>query len=80
MKVKIFSAPSWCAPCKTYKPTYEKLQEQYPDDVAIYDADDEEAREEMARLGVRGIPTTVYGEEKKVGIMSEQELTKIIES
>ena len=79
MKIKIFSAPAWCGPCKTYKPTYEKLQEKYPDDIVIYDADDKEAQEEMMHLGIRGIPTTVFGDEKKVGIMSEQELINIIE-
>jgi thioredoxin len=54
-----FWAP-WCGPCKTMKPIFERVSEEYRSDnseVQLYTLNVEENKEFAAELGIRAIPT-----------------------
>ena len=64
-----FWAP-WCGPCKTMKPIFEKVSEEYRDnnsEIQLYTLNVEENKEFAAELGIRAIPTvkTFSGGEQK---------------
>ena len=47
---------SWCGPCRTFGPIYEKVSEQHPD--IVFGKVDTEAEQELAaQFGIRSIPT-----------------------
>ena len=47
---------SWCGPCKSFAPVFEKSSEEHPD--AAFAKVDTEAEQELAgALGIRSIPT-----------------------
>lgn len=87
-KVYKYSA-TWCAPCKTYAPIFDKVTEEYSEKLEIkkFDVDDIDGEDEdlMMELNIRSIPTTVFfGENNKVlkkiiGSVSETDLKKIID-
>jgi thioredoxin 1 len=47
---------SWCGPCRTFGPIFEKASETYPD-MKFAKVDTEANRELAAAFGVRSIPT-----------------------
>jgi putative thioredoxin len=64
-----FWAP-WCGPCKTMKPIFEKVSEEYRgnnSEIQLYTLNVEENKEFAAELGIRAIPTvkTFSGGEQK---------------
>ncbi|MDT3444318.1 MULTISPECIES: thioredoxin [unclassified Pseudofrankia] len=47
---------SWCGPCRTFGPVYERASEKYPD--AVFGKVDTEAQPELAaHFGISSIPT-----------------------
>ena len=47
---------SWCGPCKSFAPIYEKVAERYPD-VTFAKVNTEEEQQLSSELGIRSIPT-----------------------
>lgn len=54
-----FSADSWCAPCKAYKPIYESIADE-TENVDFYSVDVDEEPELAQVFGVRSVPTTLF--------------------
>ena len=47
---------SWCGPCRTFGPVYERVSEQHPD--AVFGKVDTEAQQSLAAsFGISSIPT-----------------------
>lgn len=83
-KVLKFSA-SWCGPCRSYKPTFEKVSKMDEfTNVEFEELDVEEHEDEAAEYGVRGVPCTVFVNEKGemvdklAGLQTEDALVKKI--
>ena len=69
----------WCAPCRTYGPTFEKVAAGSAGKTGFFEADVDAAREVAERLRVEGVPTTVIFEDGKevarlVGVVAESRL------
>jgi len=73
----------WCAPCKQYAPTFEKVSTKYPEIVfAKLHTEDEVGLSD--HFFIQNLPTTVLMKEKTVifkepGLLSEEELVDLIE-
>ena len=81
-KVIKFGA-SWCGPCRAYKPTFEKVSKMDEfGDVDFQELDVETYEDEATKYGIRGVPSTVFvnnkGEvvDKLVGLQTEDALVK----
>lgn len=78
-----FSSKS-CVPCRVMKPRIEKIMEQYPNQVTLYDVDDEAGQEAADHYNVRSVPTfileDVTGSIRKIhsGSMSEKQLEDFV--
>jgi len=80
-KVIKFSA-SWCPPCRTYNPIFDKVAQESKDaklDIQFEVVDIEDNPEYAKQLGVRSLPTTVFvsddgDTERVIGIMTENEI------
>lgn len=62
MIIKIFSAPSWCQPCRQYMPIIDALQKtkKYEDiEITDYNIDEEEKKELVMKYNIKRIPTTL---------------------
>lgn len=87
-RVVKFSA-TWCGPCKTYAPIFDRVSEEYSDKTVFHKIDVDSATGEDADLlddlGIRNIPTTVFLDEKDnvikkfVGSVSEKDLKEKID-
>lgn len=73
---------SWCSPCKSYSPIYEKVASETTDiDFYTVDADDEP---ELAQyFGIRSVPTTIFlpktGDPQKIsGMLTKEKLNQKI--
>jgi thioredoxin len=79
-----FWAP-WCGPCKTMKPIFERVSEEYRSDnseVQLYTLNVEENKEFAAELGIRAIPTVKTfsnGEQKfsSPGMLQEDKIKEL---
>jgi len=60
---------SWCGPCRSFAPTYEKMSEKYPN-ITFAKVDTEAEQELAASFGIRSIPTLVAFRDK-VGVFSQ---------
>lgn len=79
-----FSA-SWCAPCKAYKPIFQKVAQTTDVPMYIMMVDDNQNESYAVSLGIRAVPTTksfkAGGEVfSKSGLISEGELKGILEN
>lgn len=54
---------SWCGPCRSFAPTFEKSSEQHPD-VVHAKVDTEDQPELAAHFGIRSIPTIMAFRER----------------
>ena len=86
MKVLKFSA-SWCGPCRAYKPTFDKVSKMDEfADIQFEDLDVDENEELAAKYGVRGVPATIFVNNKDemvdrlAGLQTEQALVDKIRS
>lgn len=81
---------SWCAPCKTYAPIFDKVMEKYNGQFEVYHVDVDNCTEEESALirdnNVLSIPTTLILDENGVvieklrGVFYEKDLTTVIEN
>jgi thioredoxin 1 len=71
-----------CIPCKMMTPILEKLKEQYEGKASIVFIDVFEHREQIARFGIRAIPTQIFFDRdgsavfRHLGFMSEKEIVQ----
>lgn len=73
---------SWCGPCKSFGPIFEKASEQY-DDVVFGKVDTEAEQELAGSLGIRSIPTTMIFREgvllfNQAGVLPESGLHDVL--
>ena len=59
-----FWAP-WCAPCRSFAPTYEKVSEDY-DNIVFAKVNTEEEQEIAMHFQIRSIPTLMIFREKVI--------------
>ncbi len=76
-----FWAP-WCAPCRSFAPTYEAVSEQY-DDIVFAKVNTEEQQELAGMFGIRSIPTLMIFKEQiivfsRAGSLSESALQEVL--
>jgi thioredoxin 1 len=78
-----FSA-SWCGPCRSYAPVWNKVKEEITDGVEYIEVDiDSDTTGLAAEYQVRSVPTTVIIQEngdtsKHVGLQTSQNLKELI--
>lgn len=83
LKVIKFSA-SWCHPCKTYEPIFDKVQDKMKNENLEFvkcDVDQEDTMVE--KYVIRNVPTTVIESDGKIvkrvsGVIKEEELESLI--
>lgn len=74
---------SWCGPCRSFAPTYEKVSELYPD--AVFAKVDTEAQQSLAAsFNIMSIPTLMIVREQVVlfsqaGALPESALVDLVE-
>jgi thioredoxin 1 len=74
---------SWCGPCKTFGPIFERASESHSD--VVFGKVDTEAEQELAgTLGIRSIPTTMIFREgvllfNQAGVLPEAGISEILE-
>ena len=76
-----FWAP-WCAPCRSFAPTFEKVAEANPD-ITFAKINTEQEQELGAQFQIRSIPTLLVFREKIIifsqpGVLPESALTELI--
>ncbi len=76
-----FWAP-WCAPCRSFAPTFEKVAEANPD-ITFAKINTEQEQELGAQFQIRSIPTLMVFREKIIifsqpGVLPESALTELI--
>lgn len=82
MKQVIRFTASWCGPCKTYAPTFEKVASETSGvQFKTIDVDSEDPL--ILKLGIRNVPTTVVLDGSQVlqrqsGNMGAEQLRKLI--
>lgn len=74
---------SWCGPCKSFAPVYDKVSEQYPD-VTFAKVDTEAEQQLSGELGIRSIPTIMAFRDgvqvfSQPGAMGESALTQLVD-
>lgn len=77
-----FWAP-WCAPCRYFKPIFEKIAENH-EDAVFCKVNTEEQRELAGYFQIRSIPTLMVFREKVIvyseaGALSESDLEDLVE-
>lgn len=56
---------SWCAPCRSFAPTFEAASEKFPD-IAFAKVNTEEEREMSSGFNIRSIPTLMVFREQVI--------------
>ena len=74
---------SWCGPCKTFGPIFEKVAERN-DDLAFAKCDTEAQQEVAGQFGIRSIPTLAIFREQilvflQAGALPENALDEVVE-
>lgn len=82
--VMVFSALSWCQPCKQMHPIINDLSIVYNDTVDVYEIDIEEEEELTTKFGIRSVPTFLFidknGQQQRVsGSMSKEKMKNYID-
>jgi thioredoxin 1 len=54
---------TWCGPCRSFAPTYEKVSEEFPD-VVFAKVNTEDEQEIAGQFGIRSIPTLMIFRDK----------------
>ena len=73
---------SWCGPCKTFGPIFEKASDNHPD--VVFGKIDTEAEQALAgSLGIRSIPTTMIFREgvllfNQAGVLPEAGIAEVL--
>lgn len=79
----LFLHAEWCAPCRLYGPTFEKVAADSAGKVGFFEADVDRSGKVAERLHVEAIPTTVVFEnghevERLVGAVGEKRLRQAV--
>jgi len=74
---------SWCGPCRSFAPTYEKVSEEH-EDIVFAKVNTEEEEEIASHFQIRSIPTLMIFREKVIifsqaGAMPESGLRELIQ-
>ena len=81
---------TWCAPCKTYAPVFDKVRDAHKSDGIVFVTVDIDESEELAEeLAITSVPATVFlkkGDAKHpwfetkrvIGALSKTELEKLV--
>lgn len=70
---------SWCGPCKTIAPFFQKLSEEFPS-IVTAKCDCEDSEDVSDSLGISSIPTFIkFVKGKRDSVVSGCDKTKIIE-
>jgi thioredoxin 1 len=74
----------WCAPCRMLAPVFERLAENYANEVNFAKVNVDELPELASELGIRSIPTLLLIRDGKVlerlvGVRSHQELADVLD-
>ncbi|KAK0529244.1 hypothetical protein OC834_003750 [Tilletia horrida] len=59
-KIVIYSKASWCRPCETIGPYFDKLAAEHASSIHFYFFDVDEVEDLPEELGIRSMPTFVY--------------------
>lgn len=52
---------SWCAPCRAYKPTFDKVSKMDEfGDIEFQELDVDENEDLAVKYGIRGVPSTIF--------------------
>jgi thioredoxin 1 len=76
----------WCSPCRTMKPTFEKIAEELKNNgslVQLYTMDVEDNRDIAIEYGVRAVPTIkVFNNgivvDSKTGLQMENQINELV--
>jgi len=73
----------WCGPCKMLGPTFERLADQYGEQVTFAKINVDELPDIANKFAIRSIPTLILMQggnavETLVGLRSEQELAQVL--
>ena len=73
----------WCGPCIAFAPVFEKLQQEYSQDIIFAKVNVDEAGSIAQRFGITGIPTTLFIKggkviQKVVGAMNYNSMKQIL--
>jgi thiol-disulfide isomerase/thioredoxin len=82
MKQVIRFTATWCGPCKTYAPTFEKVAAETPG-IYFKTVDVDSGDKLILEYSIRNVPTTVVIEgngsiRKQAGMMNENQLKKFV--
>jgi thioredoxin 1 len=82
-KVIVDFHATWCFPCKTMKPTFERISNENTTGVGMYTMDVDANRELAMELGIRSVPTIKVFNGKdvintKVGILNEEQIKDLV--
>jgi thioredoxin 1 len=74
----------WCAPCRAFGPTFDRLAEKYASEVLFAKVNVDEVPELAERYGIRSIPTVLLLREgnvveRFVGARTYQDLAQVLE-
>jgi thioredoxin len=74
----------WCAPCRAFVPTFDKLAERYGNEIVFAKVNVDEEQGLADRYAIRSIPTILLlrkgnAVERWVGARSYQELAEVLE-
>ena len=74
----------WCAPCKIFAPTFERLQQEYTMDFIFIKINVDNLQEIAGHYGITSIPTTLFiknGQSlyKVVGAQSYNDMNQVLE-
>jgi thioredoxin 1 len=75
----------WCGPCKAIAPILEQISVEFQDRLDIAKVDVEGSQTTAMKYGIRSIPTLILFkggivEAQQVGIVSKEQLTKLLEA
>jgi len=75
----------WCGPCKAIAPILEQISVEFQDRLDIAKVDVEGSQTTAMKYGIRSIPTLILFkggivEAQHVGILSKEQLTKLLEA
>ncbi|MBF0160655.1 MAG: thioredoxin [Magnetococcales bacterium] len=74
---------TWCGPCRSFAPIYERVSEKYPD-VAFGKVDTDDQQELAGAFQIRSIPTLILFRQKiiifsQAGMLPESSLIEVLE-
>lgn len=75
---------TWCMPCQMLTPILSKISEKYDEKAEFFKVNVDENQDAAMRYGVESVPTLIFFKdgkeiERQVGLLSEEELSNIIE-